>query len=823
MTGEYFVHLERMRVFMMFIAHIRESDRQIQTVKDHLLGVKDLAESYGEKLGIKHITGLAGLLHDLGKCTIEFKEYIEEAVNYPDAPPRRGSVDHSTAGGKLLYELFHANGKLDPHKGLLAEVVGNAIISHHSYLQDFLNPDLESNYLKRVRDKELPEFEHTKHYFFQCVMNEEEFHQYVEKAAAELKQFLEKETPENYEKQLMFLTKFIFSALIDADRTNTRLFEENQMDHPQYNHEELFATYYDRLMEKIDSFHKQADAHTPINQLRKELSEQCDTFAEKEPGIYTLSIPTGGGKTLASLRYALKHAKLYNKKHIIFVVPYTTIIEQNAEEVRKILKDDANILEHHSNVIEDIDDDEGQDGFMNVQQKLKLAKDNWDSPIIFTTMVQFLNVFYANGSRNIRRLHNLSHSVIIFDEVQKIPIPCVSLFNQALNFLKKYASSSIVLCTATQPALEFVEHKLEISADAEMIGNLAEVIPAFKRVEIIDRATNEKFNNEKLADFIEEKIKDVQSVLVILNTKSVVKNLYIQLKERELAVPIFHLSTSMCAAHRHAILNKIKDYLKNGDKVICVSTQLIEAGVDISFDCVIRSLAGLDSIAQAAGRCNRHGEKGIQNVYVIDHEEEKLNRLREIAIGKEVAKRILIDISRDQSNHGGSILSMQAMERYFKEYYTEFKQSLNYFIPKLKKEMVELLIADRRKSPYSQAYFQKNGALPPLFLVNSYKTAAEHFRVIDDMTTSVIVPYGDGKEIIAEFNSNKSIYEFSQLLRKAQQYTINIFDYEREQLIKNDGLVRYLDGKVLALKEGAYDKEFGLNLANDSQFDLDMI
>ncbi|MEK4176397.1 CRISPR-associated helicase Cas3' [Aeribacillus sp. FSL K6-2848] len=805
---------------MKFIAHIRESDNKIQTVKDHLLEVRDLAESYGEKLGVKHLTGLAGVLHDLGKCTNEFREYILEAVNNPDAPPRRGSVDHSTAGGKLLYEIFHTSEKLDPHKGLLAEVVGNAIISHHSYLQDFLNPDLESNYLKRVRDKELPEFDRIKQYFFKYVMNERDFHNYVDKAAEELKQFLAKESSGNYEKQLMFLTKFVFSALIDADRTNTRLFEENKTNDPINNHEELFDIYYERLMRKINSYSKQKDACTTINLLRKEMSDQCDKFAERASGIYTLSIPTGGGKTLASLRYALKHAKLYNKKHIIFVVPYTTIIEQNAEEVRKILKDDANILEHHSNVIEDIDDDENQDGLISVQQKLKLAKDNWDSPIIFTTIVQFLNVFYANGSRNIRRLHNLSHSVIIFDEVQKVPISCVSLFNQALNFLKTYGCSSIVLCTATQPALDFVEHKLEINTDAEMVKNLNYVINAFKRVEIIDKATNETFNNEKLSNFIEAKIREVQSVLVILNTKSVVKDLYTQLKMKKINLPIYHLSTSMCAAHRNKILGEIKDHLKEGNKVICVSTQLIEAGVDVSFDCVIRSLAGLDSIAQAAGRCNRHGEKDIQNVYVIDHEEEKLNRLKEIAVGKEVAKRILIDISRDQANHGGSILSMQAMERYFKEYYTEFKQSLNYFIPKLKKEMVELLIANRRKSSYSQAYFQKNGALPPLFLVNSYKTAAEHFRVIDDMTTSVIVPYGDGKEIIAEFNSNKSIYEFSQLLRKAQQYTINIFDYEREQLIKNDGLVRYLDGKVLALKEGAYDKEFGLNLENDSHLDV---
>ncbi|WP_040205280.1 CRISPR-associated helicase/endonuclease Cas3 [Neobacillus jeddahensis] len=807
---------------MNYIAHIRESDKLVQTVDEHLLGVKDLAECYGEPLGIKHITGLAGMLHDLGKYTNEFRDYILEAVKNPDAPPKRGSVDHSTAGGKLLYELFHVT-NITPYKGIVAEIVGNAIISHHSSLHDFLNPDLESNYLRRVRDKELPEFNRSRKSFFDHVMSEEDFHVYVEKAANELEEFLAKERQENNEKQIMFLTKYIFSSLIDADRTNTRLFEENNTEEIIFDHQELFETHYSRLMAKINDFKQHKNANTPINLLRASMSSQCELFAEKPSGIYTLSIPTGGGKTLASLRYALKHAMVHNKKRIIYIVPYTTIIEQNAEEVRKILMDDANILEHHSNVIEDDhDNDESQDGMMTIQQKLNLAKDNWDSPIIFTTMVQFLNVFYAKGSRNSRRLHNLSESVIIFDEVQKVPIPCVSLFNQALNFLKIYARSSIVLCTATQPALDFVEHKLEINTDAEMISSLDDVIDAFKRVEIIDKATNEALNNEKLANFIAIKLEEVQSVLVILNTKTVVKNLYNLLIEQDMDIPIYHLSTAMCAAHRNKILAEVRQHLKEGNKIICISTQLIEAGVDVSFDCVIRSLAGLDSIAQAAGRCNRHGEKDIQHVYVIDHEEEKLDRLKEIKVGKQVARKILIDIRRDSSSHGGSILSVPAMDRYFREYYTEFEADLNYFIPKLKKDMTELLTAAKTDSSFYQAYIHNERKPLPLFIINSYKTAAENFHVIDNITTSVLVPFEDGKEIIAELNSNNSIADLTRLLRKAQQYTINLYRYELEQLGKNNGVVSYLDGKILALREGAYNQEFGLNLENDSPFGLNM-
>lgn len=808
---------------MQFIAHIRKKDKQVQTVEEHLIETKRLSEIYGEKIGVKHITGLAGMLHDLGKYTNEFREYILEAVNNPDIPSRRGKVDHSTAGGKFLYEFFHIPKKnLSLYKGLIAEVVGNAIISHHSYLHDFLNPSLESNYLHRVKEKELHEFNMTIQSFFEKVISEKEFQDYVDKAAIELENFLSKEPAEENGKQLMFLTKFVFSALIDADRTNTRLFEENKIEESIENNRNLFEDYYKKLMVKIDSFKNQYNSDTIINKLRAEMSEQCEKFADKPSGIYTLSIPTGGGKTLASLRYALKHAMLYNKNRIIYVVPFTTIIEQNVKEVRQILKDDVNILEHHSNIIEDMNDDEDQDGIMDIQQKLRLAKDNWSSAIIFTTMVQFLNVFYAKGSRNIRRLHNLSDSIIIFDEVQKIPVKCVSLFNYALNFLKTYCNCSILLCTATQPALDFVEHKLDINPNAEIIDKLDHVISAFKRVEIIDRATKETFNNEKLAEFIWLKIQEVQSILVILNTKIVVKDLYEKLKKKDGSIPIYHLSTAMCAAHRVKILNKVRSHLKKGNKIICISTQLIEAGVDVSFNCVIRSLAGLDSIAQAAGRCNRHGEKDVQNVYVIDHENENLEHLKEIKEGKRIAKKILIDICNDKTNHGGSILSRQAMEKYFSEYYTntELESHLDYFISDLRKNMIELLCENC--NGYYKAYLANKGKNLPLFITNSYKTAAEKFRVINDNTTSVIVPYESGKEIIAELNSNPTIDDLTYLLKKAQQYTINLYSYEQKQLEKNKGVVEIMDGKILILTEGSYSEEYGLNLESDSELELKM-
>lgn len=801
-----------------YIAHIRSQDGEIQTVEEHLLEVKTLAESFGEKIAVKHIAGLAGILHDMGKYTEEFRDYIEAAVFHPEIAPARGTVDHSTAGGKLLYDLYHTkNIKEIPAR--LAEIVGNAIISHHSYLKDFFNENLESPYLKRVQKRDLEEFPLTKDMFFRNVMSESEFADYVDKATSELKNFLEKDKSKTTEQKCMFLTKFIFSALIDADRTNTRLFEEGKSYIPQENRKQLFETYYEKLMKKKNSFLKNKDANTPINVLRRKMSEQCETFAAKPSGIYTLSIPTGGGKTLASLRYALKHAERYDKQRIIYVVPFTTIIEQNAEEVRKILDDDSNILEHHSNVIMDTDEadeDENHDGVMSTKEKLKLAKDNWDSPIIFTTMVQFLDTFYAKGSRNIRRLHNLSEAVIIFDEVQKVPVSCVSLFNSALNFLKTYGNSSILLCTATQPALDFVEYQLDISPNAEIIENIDDVIKAFKRVEIEDMTANGTFNNEIVVDFVEKHIETSPSILIILNTKSVVKDLYEKLCAQIEGVTVYHLSTAMCAAHRNQILEKIRTHLNNEEPVICVSTQLIEAGVDVSFSCVIRSLAGLDSIAQAAGRCNRHGEMGIRKVYIIDHEEENLSKLKEIQEGKRITKIILKDLQIDKNSHGGHLLSQDAMKNYFQAFYDGLSTSLNYHVKKLDNHQINLLMQKRADNHYCKAYKHQNKKELPLFLVNSYGTAAQYFQVIDQQTTTVLVPFGEGEEIIADLNGNETIEDLSQLLRKSQQFTINLYKHELEELERNGGLETVFNEQLYVLKKGAYNDEYGVDLENES-------
>jgi CRISPR-associated endonuclease/helicase Cas3 len=804
---------------MGYIAHIREKDSEIQTVQEHLKEVHVLCERFGDKIGVKYLAGLAGLLHDLGKNSNEFKEYIQEAVANPDNPPRRGSVDHSTAGGRLLYQRFYTDPKKTDEK-LAVEWIAMCIISHHQDLRDFLTPELSSKFIERVSEKELKEYENAVSTFFKTQVMEKEFDDYFDKAKAEVKQIVKSIRT----KQLQPITaslviKYIFSCLIDADRTNTRRFEENEQVEQAFDNHSFFKDSYTALMEEIASYNKARDANHPINLLRSEMSRQCEEFASHPSGIYTLSIPTGGGKTLASLRYALKHAITYGKDRIIYIVPFTTIIEQNAKEVRDIIKNDPYILEHHSNVIENEPEDEDYD--LN-KKKLKLAKDNWESPIIFTTMVQFLNTFYSSGTRNVRRLHHLTNAIIIFDEVQSVPIKCISLFNEALNFLHIFGKSSLVLCTATQPALDFVEHKLKISANGEMIKDLKQVSESFKRVNIIDRTTPQGIKASELKQLINTEMDKVSSILVILNTKTAVRKLFDELDADDESnrndYTLFHLSTNMCSAHRKDVLSDLKKALEARKRVICVSTQLIEAGVNISFECVFRSLAGLDSIAQAAGRCNRHGKDETRNVYIIKSADEVLTNLKEIRIGAEQTKRLLGEFKDKPGVFGNDLLSSEAMNFYFKYYFNQIEGELNYPVLAIDKKIFDLLNFNQ---DYYGAFKNKHGFPFPLASRQSFATAAQYFNVIDNPTTSILVPYNEeAQKLMLDLNGDLDTRKLGDLLKKTQQFVINIYEHELRKLEKSGDIYCLLHGNIFALREVAYTEKFGLEIGGEGNWSI---
>ncbi|MDF2925142.1 MAG: hypothetical protein K0R57_4056 [Paenibacillaceae bacterium] len=803
-----------------YIAHIRQKDKQIQTVSEHLDAVQEGCEVFGGKIGVAHLAGMTGMLHDMGKYTPAFKQYIQLASDDPKHAPRRGSVDHSTAGGRWLYRRYHKKALL-PEDKAAAEWMANCIISHHQGLRDYLAPETETPFLERVaRKKEgLEEYEQAVKAFLDN-WTEEELDCYFADAAKELKQALQR-IRDNKLKPIAssLLIKYLFSCLIDADRTNTREFEENRYEGWQRDYAEFFARSYDLLMQELQRKNQEENSDHPINRLRREMSEQCEAFAHHPSGIYTLSIPTGGGKTLASLRYALKHALEKGKDRIIYIVPFTTIIEQNAQEIRNILQDDDNILEHHSNVIEELDynpaDPDRKTDYHLQKERLSVARDNWDRPIIFTTMVQFLNTFYAKGTRNTRRLHQLSNAVLIFDEVQAVPPQCVSLFNAALNFLQAFGRSSLILCTATQPALDFVKHKLLKNEQAEIIGGLHDVNRHFKRVELQNRITDEGWKTEELADFVHERMEELDSILIILNTKTAVRKLYTRLKDegwmQEDQVVLYHLSTGMCAAHRKETLKEINEALdpKTPKRIICISTQLIEAGVNVSFQCVIRSLAGLDSIAQAAGRCNRHGEAELRQVYVIRSAEESLSKLPEIKIGAEISERLFREHKDDPGRYSDGLLSPQGMEAYFSYYYDEIKDELDYPIRQLDKNLFDLLNYNKA---YYDDYCRTHGRPPEMVSRSSFATAEQYFEVIANKTVSVLVPYDSpAREMLLDLNGELEPEELSRLLRKAQQYVVNVYEPDKMKLEREGIIFPLLHGHVWALREDAYSQDFGID------------
>lgn len=830
-------HSPRTNRKKQFVAHVRSDGKTCQSLEAHLHGVAKLASEFSAKFGLATHGELIGLLHDLGKYSAAFQAYIQSATGllnqdedeeFVDANGLRGKIDHSTSGAQFIWQ--HLSSK-DNLAQIVGEVLALCVASHHSGLIDCLatspSTPTEDGLARRMNKADAlthlrevsgeapttlldhaqqlmaqPETTSAFQIWLQTLLSKTPGANLDEKAKSPVFQF-----------QLGLLVRALFSCLIDADRIDTADFE-----HPGRARRRLRGNYatWDILIDRLENNLAGFQPTHPIDALRQEISDHCHRAAKRDTGIYTLTVPTGGGKTLASLRFALHHARKHKLDRVIHVIPFTSIIDQNAEVARQILEPEgvepgSVVLEHHSNLTPEEQSWRG-----------KILSENWDAPVVYTTSVQLLETLFGAGTRGARRMHQLANSVLIFDEIQSLPVRCVHMFNNAMNFLADHCRSTVVLCTATQPLLHKIEAckgAIRLAPDAELMPSVRKLFDDLKRVEVINLRKPGGWAPEEIKALAFEQIETVGSCLLIVNTKKAAQNLYRLCREHPDAA-VHHLSTSLCPAHRKVKLEEIRRRLEANPPLptLCISTQLIEAGVDVDFASAIRFAAGLDSIAQAAGRCNRNGRLECGNVYVVNprDEDENLNMLPDILIGRQKAERVLDEYDADPKRFGGNRIGPEAMTWYYENYFFDRASEMSYAVPRREVGRDDTLLGMLSGNELAAGdYAQSHGnQAPQRFLRQAFMTAARTFKAIDAPSRGVIVPHGvEGRVLInALCAAYKPDQEFD-LLRRAQQYSVNIMPNLLEALTKSGALREIQEGTgILFLADPRYySEEFGLS------------
>lgn len=781
------------------LAHIRKdlSGKTIatQTVSQHCHGAAKYAAQALNPVYLSASGYLAGLVHDAGKCTACFQNYL---INQID---QKGSVNHTFAGVRLLLERYFSTDAED-FSGVVSELLALASGGHHG-LFDCVDERQKNGFQYRLT-KEGIGYEEAVENFFRFCVSQGELDQQFQAAQQELAPVLEhicamtgkEASDERYDQETAFysglLARLLLSAVIEGDRRDTAIFMEGAIFPPDRSGEEqeqLWSTLLTRMEEKLNTL----PLKTPIDRARHAISSQCRQAAEQPGGVLRLNVPTGGGKTLSGLRFALAHAHRHRKQRIIFTAPLLSILDQNAKEIRKYIQDDSLILEHHSNLISIEENDQQLD-------ERELLTETWEAPIIITTLVQLLNTLFSGKTTCIRRFHSLCSSVIVIDEVQTVPSKMLSLFSLAINFLTEICGATVVLCSATQPCTEQIEHPLH--------GPIPEIIPydpklwkVFQRTDIQSIGS---MSLEQIANFALEKLKCIDSLLIVCNTKAEAKSLYCLLKSESFT--LFSLSADMCVAHRRDTLDKLKRTLEqNGQKTVCVSTQVIEAGVDISFASVIRLSAGMDSVVQAAGRCNRSGEAGpgvLAPVYLVECQQENLSRLPDIQLGKDAAQELITEFTAHPEQFQHRLDLDMAIGYYYRALYRREPKGHHDYSVKNHPPLFSLLSLNNQYAQERPYYFNQ-----------AFRLAGALFKVFEENTTDVVVPYKKGKTLISDLCSEKAqrdpVY-LRSLLEDAKPYTVSLYQYQIDRLNEEHSLIP-LQGGVLGLS-GHYHAETGFSL-----------
>jgi len=720
-----------------YLAHVRESgkDQWLEhPLDEHLLAVARQATRFAASFGSGDWAGLAGLWHDLGKYSADFQGYIRKASGYePDAHIETpGRVDHSSAGA------LYATRELGD---LLGRVIAYLVAGHHSGLLDWWSGEDKAGrkaLSQRLQKKALLETT-----LAQPIPGS------ILNAARPTSKPAKGADP-------AFWIKMLFSCLVDADFLDTEAFMDAG--------KTTARTGYPELQELLPCF----DAHltelvasaedTKVNRLRAEILSRCQQQATQPPGLFSLTVPTGGGKTLSSLAFALRHALTHGKRRIIYVIPYTSIIEQTANVFRAIFGDA--VLEHHSNL-----------DATHETPRSRLACENWDAPIVVTTSVQFFESLFATRTSRVRKLHNIVDSVVVLDEAQLLPPDFLNPILHVIDQLKDHYGVSFVLCTATQPALEprssFDQPFKGLKGIREIMEDTQSLHQALRRVEVIipdDLQTGTPW--ETLAG----ELQTYESVLCIVDRRDDCRTLCRLMPEGTL-----HLSGLMCGQHRSEVIDKIKRWLKAGEAVRVISTQLVEAGVDVDFPVVYRALAGLDSIAQAAGRCNREGLlDGLGRVVVfVPLKPAPIGHLRQAQdCGRQLLQQRLADL-----------LAPEHFETYFQQLYWIKGDQLD-----------RCHILDDLK--------------PNRDLKFSFSSAAEKFRIIDEAQQApVIVRYGESPTFIEQL---RRLGPERWLLRKLQRYVVNLPRRQHQELLRNGDIQEIHPGLFVQTHDRLYDRRMGL-------------
>lgn len=755
----------------IFLAHTTEgtdAPPRIHELGEHLRSVSALAASKAAPFGSSDWASLAGLWHDLGKYREGFQRYIRSSADAHIEDRVAGAEKtHSAAGA--LHALDTLKARHGPRGQLAATVLAYLIAGHHAGLADW-HGGLKS---RLIDPKARREYDEARRAAPQAIL-----------AHATPDLALQTAVPGGIATPGAFAlwVRMLFSALVDADFLDTEAF----MSHNKATARGDFA----QLSQMRDAYNTHMAcfaADTPVRRIRADILGQCRGKAGLPPGLFTLTVPTGGGKTLASLGFALDHAQAHGKRRIVYAIPYTSIIEQTADVFRDVFASIGRecVVEHHSQAESDPAAETSAS---------RLACENWDAPLVVTTNVQLFESLFAARTSRCRKLHNLANSVLILDEAQQLPAEFLQPILDVLRLLVQHYGVTVVLCTATQPALSTTRYfdpamNLRGLDDAiELMDDPDALYAALKRVDVQLPAD---FTTPTEWPLLADELASHECVLAIVNTRKSARELF-----RHMPAGTLHLSALMCGAHRKDVIDGIKHQLairkmgRSNAPLRVVSTQLVEAGVDLDFPVVYRALAGLDAIAQAAGRCNREGQLPHPGKVVVFVPPDAIpaGGLRKAA---DACHSVL-------HNHLGDPLDRVLFEPYFRQYYAST-------------DLDRCRIGDLLKPEPSRD--------DPLAV--AFRSAADKFRLIDDDQSPVVVHYrgADGQDTTVDMLLGKLAKDGPErwLLRALQRYTVSLRQKDAERLLAQGdlALVPALPGLYVQVSDLLYDAQLGLQLADE--------